>query len=95
MLVLSSYSSGHPDITPHILFLWNYDCFIYLYLAVEWVTSQGQMALVTSPVSVIYSGLSHMSGVVTRAQFTVALVNGLGANLTDASRQLFIKQVSD
>ncbi|KAG8276879.1 Cytoplasmic dynein 2 heavy chain 1 [Homalodisca vitripennis] len=65
----------------------------YFYQGVDWVLEQGQMVVPSSPVALVKSGLSHMAGVVTRAQFTVSLVNGLATNLTDSSRQLFCKQV--
>lgn len=62
--------------------------------AVDWVLQQGQLVVPSSPVALVRSGLSHMADVTTRAHFSVALVNGLSANLTDASRQIFVKQVS-
>ena len=47
----------------------------------------------TSLVGVVKNGLSQLHGVTSRAQFLVALLRGLGGNLTQSSRLMFAKQV--
>lgn len=54
---------------------------------------QGEMVVVMSLVGVVQNGLSQLHGVTSRAHFTVALIRGLGGNLTLPSRKAFAKQV--
>nr|CAD7453925.1 unnamed protein product [Timema tahoe] len=63
------------------------------YKAVHWISQQGELVVTTSLVGVVMNGLSQLHGVSTRAHFTVALVQGLGGNLSLASREVFAKQV--
>ena len=51
------------------------------------------MVIGTSLIGVVENGLSQLHGVTSRAQFTVALLRGLGGNLTLAIREAFAKQV--
>ncbi|PSN45380.1 Cytoplasmic dynein 2 heavy chain 1 [Blattella germanica] len=60
---------------------------------VNWVIQQGEMVVTTSLVGVIQNGLSQLHEVTSRANFTVALIRGLGGNLTLPSREAFAKQV--
>lgn len=57
------------------------------------MVQQGEMVVGTSLVGVVQNGLSQLHGVTSRAQFTVALIRGLGGNLTLPSREAFAKQV--
>jgi hypothetical protein len=57
------------------------------------VIEQGEMVVGTSLIGVVQNGLSQLHGVTSRAQFTVALIRGLGGNLTLPSREAFAKQV--
>jgi dynein heavy chain 2 len=63
------------------------------FLGVNWVMQQGEMVVDTSLVGVVKNGLSQLCGVTSRAHFTVALIRGLGGNLTLPSREAFAKQV--
>ncbi|XP_063237932.1 cytoplasmic dynein 2 heavy chain 1 [Bacillus rossius redtenbacheri] len=65
----------------------------YFYKAVDWVVQRGELVVGTSLVGLVQSGLSQLHGVSTRAHFTVALVSGLGGNLTPPCRDEFAKQV--
>jgi len=47
----------------------------------------------TSLVAIVQNGLSQLHGVTSRAHFTVAMIRGLGGNLTLPSREAFAKQV--
>ncbi|XP_068082912.1 cytoplasmic dynein 2 heavy chain 1 [Anabrus simplex] len=67
----------------------------HFYRAVQWVISQGELVIPTSLVGVVQNGLSQLYNVTSRSHFTVALIRGLGGNLTPASREAFIKQVFD
>lgn len=60
---------------------------------VNWVVQQGEMVVGTSLVGVVQNGLSQLHGVTSRAHFTVAMIRGLGGNLTLPSREAFAKQV--
>jgi len=57
------------------------------------VVQQGEMVVGTSLVAVVQNGLSQLHGVTNRAYFTVAMIKGLGGNLTLPSREAFAKQV--
>jgi hypothetical protein len=57
------------------------------------VVQQGEMVVGTSLVGVVQNGLSQLHGVTSRAHFTVAMIRGLGGNLTLSSREAFAKQV--
>nr|CAD7413402.1 unnamed protein product [Timema cristinae] len=65
----------------------------HFYKAVHWIAQQGELVVTTSLVGIVMNGLSQLHGVSTRAHFTVALVQGLGGNLSLASREVFAKQV--
>lgn len=57
------------------------------------MVQQGEMVVGTSLVGVVQNGLSQLHGVTSRAHFTVAIIRGLGGNLTLPSREAFAKQV--
>nr|CAD7430090.1 unnamed protein product [Timema monikensis] len=70
------------------------ECELCLFLSsVHWIAQQGELVVTTSLVGIVMNGLSQLHGVSTRAHFTVALVQGLGGNLSLASREVFAKQV--
>lgn len=62
--------------------------------AINWVMDQGQQVVARSLAGTVASGLSVMKGVTSRAHFSVALIQGLSANLTEDCRQEFCHQVS-
>jgi dynein heavy chain 2 len=66
---------------------------LFFPLGINWVVQQGEMVVDTSLVGIVQNGLSQLHGVTNRAQFTVALIRGLGGNLTLPSREAFAKQV--
>lgn len=57
------------------------------------MVQQGEMVVSTSLVAIVQNGLSQLHGVTSRAHFTVAMIRGLGGNLTLPSREAFAKQV--
>ena len=57
------------------------------------MVQQGEMVVGTSLVAIVQNGLSQLHGVTSRAHFTVAMIRGLGGNLTLPSREAFAKQV--
>lgn len=63
-------------------------------LALKWILSQGEIAVPSSVVSIVRTGLAHVAGVENAQQFMVSLIRGLGSNLTLPSRESFAKQVS-
>ncbi|KAG8224814.1 hypothetical protein J437_LFUL002260 [Ladona fulva] len=68
----------------------------YLYKAVEWVANEGEVAVgkAAQTVALLQSVLVHLEdGVDSKAQFAVALIRGLGSNLSVSSRENFAKQV--
>ncbi|CAH8515920.1 unnamed protein product [Schistosoma mattheei] len=62
------------------------------YKCLEWVYQKNEFIVDTSPAAIIFTGLSHLVGAITPALFTVGLIRGLGANLTESARnELAIK----
>ncbi|CAH8543326.1 unnamed protein product [Schistosoma rodhaini] len=62
------------------------------YKCLEWVYQKNEFVVDTSPAAIIFTGLSHLVGAITPALFTVGLIRGLGANLTESARnELAIK----
>ena len=47
----------------------------------------------TSLVGVVLNGLSHLHNIRNRAHFAVSLIHGLGANLSEGTREVFAKEV--
>ncbi|CAH8626081.1 unnamed protein product [Dicrocoelium dendriticum] len=63
------------------------------YLCLDWVYRRNDFVVEMSPSAAVFNGLSHLVGVKTPAQLTVGLIRGLGANLTDSSREALALQV--
>ncbi|KER30421.1 hypothetical protein T265_03154 [Opisthorchis viverrini] len=57
------------------------------------VEPKNDFVLETSPAATVFNGLSHLVGATTTAQFAVGMIRGLGANLTEASREALALQV--
>ena len=53
----------------------------------------GDLVINTTQVGVAMNGLSHLVGVVSKAEFACALVRGLGGNLPMPTREKFAKEV--
>ena len=62
-------------------------------MTVVWCV-QNDLVVETSLVGVVSNGLSHLHHVSNKAHFAVCLIHGLGGNLSEASRELFAKEVS-
>ncbi|KAK4472017.1 hypothetical protein MN116_005393, partial [Schistosoma mekongi] len=56
------------------------------YQCLEWIYQKNEFMIDTSPVATIFTGLSHLVGAITPALFTVGLIRGLGANLSETVR---------
>lgn len=56
--------------------------------------NDGEITIPSSKVSVAETTLSHLNEVSSKAQFCVALINGLGQQLHYDFRELFAQQVS-
>ena len=54
---------------------------------------QGEFVVETTLVGVVMNGLSHLYCIQGRAHFAVALIKGLGGNLTESCRENFAKEV--
>ncbi|CAM1329611.1 Uncharacterised protein at_DN1743, partial [Pycnogonum litorale] len=65
----------------------------YFYRALEWVLRQNDFVVNVSLVGVILNGLSHLHDVDNKQRFLVALLNGLGSNLSDACKDNFAREV--
>uniref|UniRef100_A0A8D8QIW2 Cytoplasmic dynein 2 heavy chain 1 n=2 Tax=Cacopsylla melanoneura TaxID=428564 RepID=A0A8D8QIW2_9HEMI len=65
----------------------------YFIKGFAWVKEKGELAAKVSPTGIIQNGLSHMTGVQSKAHVCVALIKGLGSNLTIESRNAFAIQV--
>lgn len=53
----------------------------------------GEHVVETTLVGLVFNGLSHLVGVASKAEFTCALVRGLGGNLPADTRANFAKEV--
>ena len=80
-----------PSTSSPLLEEWINDHF---YHALKWVLKNGEFVVDTTLVGVAMNGLTHLVGVSNKAEFTCALIRGLGGNLTTANRTTFAKEVS-
>ena len=62
-------------------------------MALDWVLKNGDFVTETTVVGLVFSGLSHMTGVETKAEFSCGLLRGLGSNLTIETRTKLAKEV--
>ena len=67
--------------------------FIELQLKKILYSSQNDFVVETSLVGVVLNGLSHLHNIRNRAHFSVSLIHGLGANLSEGTREVFAKEV--
>uniref|UniRef100_T1IHY1 Cytoplasmic dynein 2 heavy chain 1 n=1 Tax=Strigamia maritima TaxID=126957 RepID=T1IHY1_STRMM len=65
----------------------------YFYKALDFVQNQKAFVVETSLVGTVMNGLSHLHNVRSKAHFAVALIRGLGGNLTEHGRLNFAKEV--
>lgn len=66
----------------------------YFFKCVEWIKGNEGSMVPHSVVALVKSGLSHLDNVKSRSQFVIALIYGLGANLTEETKERFAKNVS-
>ena len=66
----------------------------YYHPALDWILKNGDTIMDTTVVGLVVTGLSHLMGAGSKAEFTCGLVRGLGSNLTLESRTKFAKEVS-
>ncbi len=66
----------------------------YYHPALDWIIKNGDTVTDTTLVGLVVTGLSHLRGAGSKAEFTCGLVRGLGSNLTLESRTKFAKEVS-
>ncbi|XP_063970614.1 cytoplasmic dynein 2 heavy chain 1 [Lytechinus pictus] len=88
--LVQSWLSHQPEESRNRLEAWIGDHF---YRALEWVMRQGDFVVDTSLVGVVMNGLSHLRGAECTSDFTIKLIRGLGANLPEATRMNFAKEV--
>ena len=71
----------------------------YLYRSVEWAIKANDFVVATSQVGVVKQALSHLLGISptgcprSRSEFAVALLRGIGGNLSEGARDAFAKQL--
>ena len=65
----------------------------YFFKGLEWVHSKGESQVETTLVGWVFNGLSHLQNVTSRTQFALALVKGLGGNLSESTRAEFAIEV--
>lgn len=88
--LVQSWLSHQPEESRNRLGAWIQDHF---YKALEWVMRQGDFVVDTSLVGVVMNGLSHLRGAECTSDFTIKIIRGLGANLPEATRINFAKEV--
>ncbi|XP_056634261.1 cytoplasmic dynein 2 heavy chain 1 [Diorhabda sublineata] len=67
----------------------------YFIKAVNWILKNAEVSLPCSKAAIAETGLSHLKDVTSKAHFTVALINGLGDQLQDDFKEVFIQQIFD
>ncbi|XP_018025771.1 cytoplasmic dynein 2 heavy chain 1, partial [Hyalella azteca] len=65
----------------------------YFFRGLEWVMKRSESQVDTTLVGWVFNGLSHMMNVTSRTHFAVALVRGLGGNLSENTRVDFAREV--
>jgi dynein heavy chain 2, cytosolic len=65
----------------------------YFYPAFQWICRQAEFVVETTLIGTVLNGLSHLNGVHERSIFTLALIRGLGGNLTEKAREAFAREV--
>ncbi|KAG1684369.1 Cytoplasmic dynein 2 heavy chain 1 [Nymphon striatum] len=63
----------------------------YFYRALEWVLKLNEFVVNVSLVGVVKNGLSYMYNVINKPQFLMALINGLGSNLSEINKEAFAR----
>ncbi|XP_041357041.1 cytoplasmic dynein 2 heavy chain 1-like isoform X2 [Gigantopelta aegis] len=88
--LIHSWLGQQPEETQHLISCWIGDHF---YRALDWVLKQNDFVVETSLVGVVLNGLSHLHNIKNRAHFAISLIHGLGANLSEGTREVFAKEV--
>lgn len=65
----------------------------YFYECIDWIKKNGNIVVPYSLVGLVHSGLSHLVTARSKPKLTIALIYGLGANLTFECRERFAKRV--
>lgn len=65
----------------------------YFFRGLEWVMSRNEAQVETTLVGWVFNGLSHLQNVASRTHFALALVKGLGGNLSEETRAEFAREV--
>lgn len=65
-----------------------------LVAAVSWVTTEAEVILPCSRLTVVDTGLSQLYEIQNKADFSIALTIGLGQQLKDEYKKSFIEQVN-
>ncbi|CAB3367864.1 Hypothetical predicted protein [Cloeon dipterum] len=65
----------------------------FFFKAVDWIRENSEFVVAWSTIGMVRTGLSQMIGIKSKSHFTVALIKGLGSNLTETSRLAFATQV--
>ncbi|KAK6172722.1 hypothetical protein SNE40_016326 [Patella caerulea] len=88
--LVKSWLSTQPESDQHRITSWIEDHF---YRALDWVLKQNDFVVDTSLVGCVLNGLSHLHNIKNKAHFSVCLIHGLGANLSEAVRLKFAQEV--
>ncbi|XP_071951365.1 cytoplasmic dynein 2 heavy chain 1-like isoform X2 [Antedon mediterranea] len=88
--LVKSWIKKNPEETRNQLEGWIEDHF---YRGLQWVLSKNDFVVETSKLGVVWNGLSHLFGATCKSQFAVALIRGLGSNLSESTRIDFAKEV--
>ena len=65
----------------------------YFFKALDWIKSRGENMVETTIVGWVYNGLSHLENISSRTQFALALIRGLGGNLSEETRADFAREI--
>ncbi|KAF5283232.1 hypothetical protein FQA39_LY17379 [Lamprigera yunnana] len=64
------------------------------YKALEWISNDGDLLMLTSQISIAQTGLSQVQDALTKTECFVRILDGLGGYLSLSSRKIFIEQIS-
>lgn len=66
---------------------------LFLFSAIDWIKSEGELILPCSSIAILKTGLSLLNKVTSKSHFTTALISGLGGLLSKASAEIFAQKV--
>ena len=89
---VTSWLAKQPDVVRPALELWMEE---YFYKAVNMLLEMKGNVVETTRMGIVNTGLSHLSGVSEKTEFTIGLIRGLGSLLPPAEREDYSRSIFD